>query len=209
MNNTVKATRGRQPRKSMFSPISEMLDDDTDDILEAIDARDSGPSRPAPRPVAAHSESPRERATRRAAEVRGNIGSMDEGTDDFYIDPSVIPDGWSYEWKMHTVFGKEDPSYSIALARKGWEPVETSRHPEMMATGNTEKLITRKGMILMERPMELTEEAKRIEQRRARLQVKTKEEQLSTAKSGEFERNNKDSSLAKIKKGWEAMPIPD
>lgn len=153
-------------------------------------------------------EDPRERAARRAAEVRGHIGVMDEGTDDFYIDSTIIPDGWSYEWKTRTVMGAEDPAYQVALARKGWEPVPASRHPELMPVNSKDAIITRKGMVLMERPLELTEEARSIENRRARNQVRAKEEQLSAAPAGQFERSNKDSPLIKVKKSYEAMPIP-
>ena len=119
------------------------------------------------------------------------------------------PDGWSYEWKMRTVLGAEDPAHQVALQRKGWEMVPASRHPEMMPLGYTGTMIIRKGMVLMERPLVITQEARDIENRRARLQVRAKEEQLSAAKPGEFERANKGENLARIKKGYEAMPIPE
>jgi hypothetical protein len=69
--------------------------------------------------------------------------------------------------------------------------------------------IERKGMILMERPKSITDEARRLELRRARGQVQIKEEQLTAAPPGQFERTNQDSSLAKVKKGYEPMPIPE
>jgi hypothetical protein len=153
-------------------------------------------------------EDPKERAARRAAEIRGHLGGLDEGTDDFYIDASVIPSGWSYEWKRRLVYNQEDPSYQVHLARMGWEPVPASRHPEMMPAGSSDRTIERKGMILMERPQEITEESRLIEARRARAQVRAKEEQLSAAPQGQFERSNKDAPLVKVKKGYEAMPIP-
>jgi hypothetical protein len=78
-----------------------------------------------------------------------------------------------------------------------------------MPANTKDQYITRKGMILMERPLELTDEARRIEERRARLQVRNKEAQLGEARPGEFGRNNKDAPLAKVKRGWEAMPIPE
>lgn len=154
-------------------------------------------------------EDPRERAARRAAEVRGHLNGSAEGTDAFEFDRSVIPSGWDYEWKRFRVMGAEDPAYQVQLRLAGWEPVEASRHPEMMPLGSKDAHITRKDMILMERPLELTEEAKNAELRRARLQVKAKEEQLTAAPAGTFERNNKDAPLAKVKKGYEAMPIVD
>jgi hypothetical protein len=78
----------------------------------------------------------------------------------------------------------------------------------MMPDSGGYNTIERKGMILMERPQEVTEEARIAEMRRARMQVRQKEEQLNSAPSGQFERNNKENSLVKVKKSYEAVPIP-
>ena len=134
---------------------------------------------------------------------------MEEGIDEFYIDPSDIPDGWSYEWKRRTVLGAEDPAYQVALARSGWEPVPTSRHPSYMPMGGDYPFIERKGMILMERPLEITQDARDNELRKARAQVRQKEAQLNSAESGHFERSNKDQSLVKVRKSYESIPIPE
>lgn len=147
-------------------------------------------------------EDPRSRAAKRAAEIRGHIGSMDEGTDEFYIPPEMVPDGWTYEWKRRTVLGQEDPAYQVSLARMGWEEVPADRHPQMMPAGH-HSVINRKGMVLMERPKEITDEARRIENRKARNQVKAKEEQLSSAPSGQFERNT-----PTVKKSYSPIAIP-
>ena len=154
-------------------------------------------------------EDPRARAARRAAEIRNHLGEMDEGTDEFYVPPGEIPEGWTYEWKRKSVLGQEDAAHQVALARKGWEPVPASRHPSFMPDSGGFNTIERKGMILMERPAEVTAEARQIELRRARAQVRHKEEQLNSAPQGQFDRNNKDSSLVKVKKSYESMPIPE
>lgn len=167
--------------------------------------------RPNMRPEALTSEeSPRERAARKAAELRAHRqGDMDDGTDEFFVEPGIIPDGWTYEWKTKTVLGAEDPAHQVKLARDGWEPVPASRHPEMMPAGHKGNEITRKGMVLMERPTEITDEVRQLELRRARLQVRAKEDQLSASQPGQFERSNKGSDMVKVKKGYEAMPIPE
>jgi hypothetical protein len=164
-------------------------------------------TRPAQRP--AMHETPEERAAKRAAEIRGHIGSMDEGIDEFYIPPDTVPDGWTYEWKRKSVMGQEDSSYLVSLRRLGWDPVPANRHPEMMPMGSSAETIERKGMILMERPTEITEEVKRIELRKARAQVQQKQAQLGEAPAGQFERTNKGDPLAKIKKSYEPITIPD
>lgn len=153
-------------------------------------------------------EDPRTRAARRAAELRDHLGDMDEGTDDFYINPSDVPPGWEYEWKRKLLLGAEDPAYQVALARAGWEPVPTSRHPSYMPDNGNHPVIERKGMILMERPAEISDEARSIELRKARNQVRQKEAQLNSAEGGQFERSNKDQSLVNIRKSYDSIPIP-
>jgi hypothetical protein len=63
--------------------------------------------------------------------------------------------------------------------------------------------IERKGMILMERPKEISDEVRRIEQRRAREQVRIKEAQLSGTPEGTLDR-----VAPSIKKTFD-MPIPE
>jgi hypothetical protein len=150
-------------------------------------------------------DDPRARAAQRAAEIRGHLGGdLDEGQDDFKAPPA--PEGWTYEWKRRTVYGQEDPAYQVELKRMGWEEVPTSRHPDMMPFGGDHRHIERKGLMLMERPTELVEEARDAEKRRARLQMRAKEAQLSGSEA--------DTPLGPrirpdIKKGYEPLPVPD
>ena len=187
MDPTENATSGR-PR----SVLANRIKDDTSRDLERTPMRE---------------ESPRERAAKRAAELRGHIGNLDEGTDDFYVPTEYIPDGWSYEWKRKTNVGMEDPAYQVHLARMGWEAVPASRHPSMMPEGNKYQVIERKGMILMERPNEITDEAKDIELRRARNQIRQKEAQLASAPEGTLTRDHAQAK-PKINKSYEAIQIP-
>lgn len=166
--------------------------------------------RPNMRPEATTGETPRERAARRAAELRGHDTDLgDDGNDEYFIELGIIPEGWSYEWKTRTILGAEDPAHQVALARKGWEIVPASRHPELMPMGYKGVEITRKGMVLMERPLEITQEARQAELRKARMQMRDKEAQLTQAKGGEFDRTNKGDPLVKINKKYEAIPIPE
>ena len=52
-------------------------------------------------------EKPRDAAAR-AAELQ-NHSNTDSGSDEFFVERGIIPDEWSYEWKMWTVLGAEDP----------------------------------------------------------------------------------------------------
>jgi hypothetical protein len=67
--------------------------------------------------------------------------------------------------------------------------------------------IERKGMVLMERPTVITEEAREIELKKARGQVRAKEQQLTNAPDGQFERNHPQ-ARPNIKKGFEPIPVP-
>lgn len=162
-------------------------------------------------PLTSREEDPRTRAARRAAELREHLGGLDDGTDDFYVDPRIIPPGWTYEWKRHTTLGAEDPAYQVQIARAGWEAVPVHRHPEMMPSNYQGMTILRKGQILMERPQEIVDEARSIELRKARSQVRQKEQQLRGSPAGDnspFDPTNKGNSLVNIKKSYEPMPIP-
>ena len=146
------------------------------------------------------------RAARRAAELRGHLGDMDQGTNEFYVDLSSVPDGWTYEWKRKSILGAEDTSHTISLARMGWEVVPASRHPEMMPAHFAGNTIERKGLILMERPTEIVEEVRRLQNQEARKQVRDKEAQLSGTPDGTLTRDH-EQVRPKIKKGWESLPV--
>lgn len=159
--------------------------------------------RPAMRPEM-RDEDPRAAAERRAAEILGNIGDVDQGVDEF-LAPKA-PDGWVYEWKAHKVLNQENQAYMTALKRTGWEPVPAMRHPEMMPIGAAGS-VERKGMILMERPMSINERVQEADKRRARSQIRHKEEQLGQAPQGQFGRDHSQAK-PKINKSYEPMPVP-
>ena len=147
-------------------------------------------------------------ASRRAAQLREHLGDVVDAQDDFYIPLDEIPDGWTYEWKRHTIYGQEDPAYQIQLARAGWEPVPVARHPWMMPNNTSTQTILRKGMILMQCPTEIIDERRASDLRKARMQVRAKEQQIAGTPDGTMTR---DDARVKpnIKKSYEAMPIPE
>ncbi len=181
----IKRPRGRPPKNPMVNKM-----EDTNDIRPPM--RD---------------EDPRAAAARRAAELRSHA-VIEDVTDKYYIDASIIPEGWHYEWKRHTVYGQEDPSYQIQLAREGWTPVPTSRHPEKMPMGSTSAVILLDGQILMECPLEIVEERRLHANRAARNQVRAKEAQLAGTPDGTLTRD--DPRVApKIKKAYSPVEIPE
>ena len=149
------------------------------------------------------------RAAQRAAELRGHLkDEVSDSEDKFFIDVDIIPDGWTYEWKRHTIYGEEDPAYQVQLARAGWTAVPVHRHPNMMPHNTDHKVITRDGMILMECPTEIIDERRRNELVKARNQVRHKEAQLSGTPDGTMTRDHAQVK-PNIKKSFEAMPVPE
>lgn len=132
------------------------------------------------------------------------LGDYDEDNP-FYIDPAIIPEGMSYEWKRNTIRGKEDAQYQAKLRQKGyWSPVPASRHPELAGFGITgDQPIIIEDQMLMERPAELTEERQRRNERKAKQQVNDKLAELEMTPKGTMER---DKRHVKVKR---SMEIPD
>jgi len=173
-----------------------------------------GPGRPPMNRPDTREESPRlamdgRDAAARAAAIREHLGGdLDEGPDKFWIDPDDIPPGWSYEWKRRETLGKQDPAYQVALARKGWEPVPAQRHPSYMPEGDQHRIIEREGMVLMERPAEITAEVQALERRKANDQVGIKERQLGLTPEGQLPRDADPRTRPRVNKSWGPVEIP-
>lgn len=119
-------------------------------------------------------------AAERARRIRADMPSNEEMTDRFFVDKGAVPEGWSYEWKRKALLGKEDPSYDVQVARAGWEPVPSDRHPGMLTELD--------GMVLMERPQVVTDDAHNRNYAAAKSAVAQKENQLSDSPGGTLPR---------------------
>lgn len=99
----------------------------------------------------------------------------------FDIPKDEIPEGSSYEWKRYSVSGNtadHDAFYLASMRRQGWEPVDPRRHPNWVPPGYDKPNIIRDGLILMERPIELTNDARQEMKSLAKTQVKEAEQRL-------------------------------
>jgi hypothetical protein len=142
-----------------------------------------------------------ERARLRMMELEGV--DPDELPDAFTLPFGIEPPGWTYEWKRDKVINQEDPAYRVNLARRGWTPVDASRHPELMPTGYR-GVVERDGLVLYERPKELNDRAKEAEYRKALKQVRDKEASLGLAPENQFERRD-----LKVRRSLEVIAIPE
>lgn len=172
------------------------------DIPNAAEEPRRGPGRPRINrtDVSTPMRSEGEREPLRTRKRKGNFV-----VDKFAIPDGEIPPGTSYEWKRETVYGASDPSYDVMMREQGWLPVDVSRHPQFMPPGYKGP-IRRDGLILCERPIELTQEAHQEERDKAIGVLRAKQQQLGVAPAGTMER-----TAPKITKTYERvdMEIPE
>jgi hypothetical protein len=117
---------------------------------------------------------PRQRTRQRKSTVNENP---------FDIPLDEIPEGSNYEWKRWSISGQHDPFYIANMKMQGWEPVDPKMHPTWVPPGYNEPHIIKDGQILMERPMELTLEARKELKMMSKQQVTEAEQRLGmTAK---------------------------
>jgi hypothetical protein len=149
-----------------------------------------------------------ERARKRVAEMRALHG--DDDTGDVFVDKwyAEAPAGWTYEWKTHSVFNKEYPQYMHSLQRTGWSPVPSARHRDLIYPGYTGESIINDGMILMERPKELTDRVRRREFMRAVEQVRSSEAKLADAPPNTAPRGTQSYTAPRVS-GHVGPVIPD
>lgn len=135
--------------------------------------------------------------------LRRQARSTDESGGMYYVDPKLIPDGWSVEWKALTFNGQEDPQRRVHTvhAKNGWHIAPRSLF-DALDPGGTSAHIERGGQVLMMREKVLTDEAVEENRRQAMMAVRSKEEQLGVAPSGGFERT------ARVTKSWE-QSVPE
>ena len=184
-------TNTKVARKSTYNRPEEVIEIDNEVEAAPIASKPRGL-----RDAALRAEQIRDR-------MRNNEQNLDH-YDEFFIDPRVVPEGWDYNWKRLEIAGMKDPAYEVELLQAGWEPVDAGRHPDMVPPGY-KGAITKKGMILMERPSEISNIAKQRELSTAREAVAAKERALGLAPSGQFER---DQSKTGVRKSYSPMSVP-
>lgn len=99
--------------------------------------------------------------------------------------------GMTPEWKRVSTYGATDPYYEVFMAEQGWEPVDSTRYPGFVTSKHSGPIL-RDGLMLMERPVELTREAKQEDLDTARGVVRAKEAQLYDAPPGTMAREQAD-----------------
>lgn len=108
--------------------------------------------------------------------------ASDESPDKLRIDRSLIPEGMDLQWVTSEVFGQPDPQHRADFERRGWTPVHqedfNGQFNGMFMAKDAPGEITVHGLVLMARPIELSQKAKQADRRKAMEQVLIKEQSL-------------------------------
>ena len=112
-----------------------------------------------------------------------DIDPTDSDTPDkLHIDPSKIPPGMSAQWVTDSIYGQPQPQHRAGFEKKGWTPVHQDdfdgQFDGMFMPKGMDGEIKMEGMVLMMRPKELTDRAKKRDRRDALEQVAVKEQAL-------------------------------
>lgn len=129
------------------------------------------------------------------------------GMDEFDIPKEMIPDNETWEWKNFSIAGKDDPFYVQGMRENGWEPVDATKCRDLVPPGYTGPVM-KKGMILMERPKHLTEEAHEEQRQLAMNQVETRVQYLADAPPGTAPRNINPKTVPNIRRNFGRAEIP-
>jgi hypothetical protein len=187
-------------RRRRTAPPAPAIVDPDENITTTVEQEEP---EPAPEPVVAQREpmhssnvSPEREAAHDAVHDKPRVRTRQRHAtvqdSPFDLPRDEIPEGSSYEWKRYSVSGltaDTDPFYLASMRRQGWEPVDPKRHPNWIPDGYDKPYLVRDGLILMERPMELTLEARKEVRDLSRQQVREAEQRLGLAPKDTMTRN--------------------
>lgn len=181
-----------------------MSDNDDDLVDETPDEKPAETKRSARSPVI-RSEGVREGGQRRKTRRGGSERSVFDLSDD--LKAELEARGLTAEFKRTNYFGKEEEQdYKIDLMENGWEDLSLKSFPtfaKLMPKNWSRDTFEKRGQILMVRPIELTEEARREEKKKADEQVKGQLATLKDAGPGEAAR-----TLVKASRSYErGVPV--
>lgn len=136
----------------------------------------------------------------------------DDENDRLKIAKELIPDGQDYLWVTGSIYGQPQPQRLARFQRQGWCPVHASRHDGMFMPKGWDGYIEVDGLILHERSKKISDMAKAHELRKARGQIRAKEQQLiGGSMDGVTLDSQHQSALRsnKINKSYERIDIPE
>jgi hypothetical protein len=131
--------------------------------------------RPEMRPDDLRATDPQEAARIRAAQVLAQLGDSLGEEDKFFIPEELKDPSWDIQWKRFSVYNAEDHGYLSSLQRTGWEFVPARRpgFERFVPRNWKDDFILKEGMVLMERPKEVSNiiEGRQLGQARERIRI--------------------------------------
>lgn len=117
---------------------------------------------------------------------------------------SNIDNEIDFEWKRYEVYGQYDHSEWLQNESQGWRPVQHENFPGRFAPPGTSGMVRVKDMVLMQRPMRLTVQARNEEIAKATRTMQAHRVKVNTTPEGQAPR-----IVYTDKTSREAIEIPD
>jgi len=117
-----------------------------------------------------------------------------ENPDEFFIPKGVQPAGWDWQWNAISVNGSKEimQNANFKFHNDGWRPVMAENYPGKLAPREYAGPVMRGSQILMERPAQLSEQARQEEIQKARRQISDRDESFTgVTKNTAFSMSNK------------------
>ena len=112
-----------------------------------------------------------------ARQIEEGLNGEGYNSDKLHIDPSEVPEGWTYQWVSTTIVGMENTHHLMEMRRQGWREVQASRHPYKMPPGYVGAIVV-EGLTLMEKPKVLTDRAHYEHIKQSRAVLRNSEDKL-------------------------------
>jgi hypothetical protein len=131
--------------------------------------------------------------------------------DPYYVDLSKVPPDVDVNWKRFSNVGEEYPFYIARMREQGWEPVNPQENPDWVPVppGYDKTNIIKGGLILMERPMRLSDEAKAENKIAAKQQVREAEQRLGLTPADTMTRDHEGAKPRIVKEMMRPIAIED
>ncbi len=179
-----------------------------------------GPGRPRKNPLIEREPKREPVAKSYKMRARPNWENFDASAGDtpdrLRINPDLIPPGMSAQWVTDSVLGQAVPQHRADFERKGWTPVHQDdfdgQFNGMWMQKDAPGEINVEGLVLMMRPKEITDRARKADQRRAYEQVAIKEQSLRGGDLSSVTLDSRHPSAIRsntINKSMERLVVPE
>ena len=121
---------------------------------------------------------PQEAARIRAEQILSQHVDMLEESDEFFVPEELKDPHWDVQWVRHSCFNQEDVNNINRYKRHGWTEIPAKRpgYERYVPKGWKENFILKDGMLLMERPKEVSRLVQEKAKQEAAMRVRIAEQ---------------------------------